>query len=245
MAKLGPRVTEKRILDVSPQQVTSNGTAKGRIQVPNSFLFVVGQEVSLRDNTGRNEKYQVKRIFNDLIFLGEKGKGINHRSNLKHFLYVNDVTIDAEEQERPNIPSDQIGNFTYAEEPIMAQRVVPVDHLGRYNTLSDYESDCQPTSERALNVQQRGPIGWTAMQSFIDKFLSGIEYNQVENNVEDDYEILTFRQNGTIVKELTIKYENCSWFIGDGGVTALDEFMLKEDGDFLLTEGGDKIFIVA
>lgn len=246
MVNVGPRLTEKRILAVDPQLITANGNAKGRIVVPTSYLFLVGQLVTLVDDIGNNVEYQIKRIVDKFIFLGNKGKGINDRCDLRQWQIVNNPKISAIEQERPNIPSDQIQNFQYAEEPIMAQRMISVDHLGRYNTLREYESESQPSEEKSLNVSQRGPLGFMAFRTFIEKFMGEIEYDQVENNVEGNVEFLTFRSNNEIVKQLAIRYDGCSWFISNTFPPGNYEgSIVEEDADFIVTESGEKLGIIA
>ena len=246
MANMGPRLTEKRILAVDPQIIIKNGNAKGRIVVPTSYLFLVGQLVTLTDDLGQNKEYQIKRIIDQFIFLGNKGKGINDRCSLVEWQIVNNPKIAAIEQERPNIPSDQIQNFQYAEEPIMAQRMIGVDNLGRYNSLREYESESQPSEEKTLNVSQRGPLGFMALRTFIDKFMGELDYDQVENNVEGNTEFLTFRLNNEIVKQLSIRYDGCSWFISNTFPPGNYEgSIVEEDLDFIVTEDGEKLGILA
>lgn len=242
----GPRVTEKRILAVPPQKINADGNRKGRLVVPESQRFMVGQLVQIKDKNGLNKELQVKRILDKFIFLGDKGKKIEARADLSDVLFVNEPTIEAVEQIRPKVPEDQLDKFKFAEEPILADRAILVDKLGRMNALSDYESCEQPSGEPALNVQQRGPLGWVGLQSFIDNFIGGLAYDEVENNIEDDREVLTFRQAGEIVKELTLRYDAGSWFISDSAIPAtFDGVILKEDGDSVLTESGDKILVLA
>ena len=72
-----------------------------------------------------------------------------------------------------------------------------------------------------------------------------MSYNQVENTVENDLEILTFKQGNNVVKTIEIRYNGVSWIVNDPSGNQLDGFILQEDGDFLLTEDGGKLFVLA
>ena len=246
----GPRITQKRLLRVLPQSITSDGNNKGRIVVPNSKLFVVGQTVELKDDMGNEEGYQIKRIVDKFIYLGAEGKGITDRSDVTQWKKANSPTIQATEQERPKTPVDQTDFFEHADEPILAKRTIGVDLCGEYVDPREYDAGTQqdgtlPGGLPAERVPQAPPFGYQYIDQIVDRFLEGVTYNQVENTVENDLEILTFKQGNNVVKTIEIRYNGVSWIVNDPSGNQLDGFILQEDGDFLLTEDGGKLFVLA
>lgn len=245
------KITEKRTLRVPPQPILGNGDAKGRIVVNTSCLFVVGQIVTLQDANGLNKDYQVKRIVDKFMFLGDKAKKIEDRANLTAYQELNGATILAREQNRPITPEEQIPRIKYMNEPVMADRVITVDKLGNPVSLNDFEAEYPPGShcgpgeipKKSLATHESGPYGFVGIQSFIDKFTDGLAYNRVENSIADGIETLTFRQNEAIVKELEIRFECGTWMIGEPSVID-GRILWNAPDEFLVTENGEKIKFV-
>lgn len=247
----GPRITERRVLRVLPQRITSDGNKRGRVTVPNSDLFMVGQRVWLQDKNNQSKEYQIKRIVDQFVYLGDPGKGIDHRSDLTSWIKTNKVEMFANEQERPKTPSDQVEWFRHAVEPINAERNIQVDLLGRYVDPNRYDAGepgdgTLPGGLPASRGQEAPPFGYQYIANIIDKFLTGIEYDKVENTVEGEIEVLTFRLQDVIVKTIQLRYNGVSWIVSDPGVNnILDSFVLQEDGFFLLTEDDEQINLLA
>lgn len=229
---------------VLPQKVDSDGNKQGRIIVPNSSKFMANQIVRLKDSNGLNQEYQIKRILNSFVFLGDKGKGNQHRADLTQWLRTNQVTIEANEQERPKTPIDQIEKFIYAEEPINAAREILVDIEGEYIDPYRYESSYFPKFP-AQREQAAPPYAHSYIPNIIDKFLDGATYNKVENTIEGDKEIITFRNGSTIVKEIEFRYHDASWIVVNPDQNNIGGSIALEDEGLLLTEDGDTISILA
>ena len=127
------RITEKRIYRVEPIAITSDGTNVGRITIPDTSIFMVGQIVILRSNVAGPQMFKINRI--DPIdhinmWLGPVKEHISKRSDLSSYLVADNAVIEANEQERPSVPEQEIERHTYEEEPTVARRVVIVDKWG-------------------------------------------------------------------------------------------------------------------
>lgn len=126
------RITERRIYAVPSTPFTSDGDATGKFTVTDSSIFLVGQIVFLSSNTQSNLELKIKRILPDgtTVFVGPKNKGIHARTDISAYTTADSATITANEQERPNIPEQEIERVTYEEEPTVARRVILVDKNG-------------------------------------------------------------------------------------------------------------------
>lgn len=242
----GPRITQNRILAVEPQLIHTDGNKNGRIACLTSRLFMVGQLVTLRDITGKQAEYQIKRIVDKFMYLGEKGKGIVSRSDLRQWLTTSGATIEAAEQERPKTPVDQTDYFEHADEPINAKRTIDVDLHGEYVDPYRWESNQMPGG-KSLRSQNAAPFSHQFIPRIISKFIGDLNYDKVENLVEGDLEKVFFRLNDTIVKELHLRYKDASWMIVDPTTGQnLNGFLLQEqDGDLIMTEQGEAIEALA
>ena len=125
-------ITEKRLYAVSPQLLTASGTVLGEIKVADACnLFVVGQIVILRSNTQPSTTLKIKRMPDDTtVILGPEKSPIHITSDMSAFTTADAATIEANEQNRPPIPEQEIERHTYAEEPTIARRVILVDPCG-------------------------------------------------------------------------------------------------------------------
>ena len=127
------RITEKRIYRIPPIALTSDGTNVGHITVPDSSLFMVGQIVILNSSATGPMNYKINRIHpvdHVTMELGPVKEHISKRSDLSAFLVADGATIEANEQERPSVPEQEIERHTYEEEPTVARRVILVDKWG-------------------------------------------------------------------------------------------------------------------
>lgn len=125
-------ITEKRLYAVSSQPLTADGTAQGNIQVDDACnLFVVGHIVILKSDTQPMIRLKIKRMPDDTtLLLGPENTNVRSFSDVSAYTVADNATIEAEEQNRPSVPEQEIERLTYAEEPAVARRVVLVDHCG-------------------------------------------------------------------------------------------------------------------
>jgi hypothetical protein len=128
---------ERKLVAVPPVLVTANGTANGLITVSSVRGFRVKQQVLIKATGGLIIPATVQKVISDTqIYLGPaKGpsyKSINDRIDLTSVFLSNTPTLEAAEQERINITFEDRQRAMYVEEPVVAQRSILVDDLGRY-----------------------------------------------------------------------------------------------------------------
>ena len=145
---------EKRLKVVPPQLFTANGTNLGKITIPDACAFKVKQRVILKSFTQGPLVLEVKRVESDtVLFVGpysghQQNSKITDRTDISTFLVADSASIEAEEQNRPSIPQQEIERLTYEEEPVVARRVIMVDACG--DKISD--SNPLPVSIPGLTV---------------------------------------------------------------------------------------------
>lgn len=126
---------EKRLAAVLPQAFTSNGTNDGQLTVALSTLFVVKQKVDINATGLPQLHLEVKAVLDiNTVQVGPIGQNIGTRADLSAYTLGLGANISATEQQRPTVPYQEVERATYAEEPAVARRVLPVDQLGNpYN----------------------------------------------------------------------------------------------------------------
>lgn len=142
------RITERRIYAIPSTPFTSNGTNTGQLQVADNSDWIVGQIIYLTSNTQENLELKIKRILPDKItmFVGPKDKNIHVRTDISDFILADNAAIQANEQERPNIPEQEVERITYEEEPTIARRTILVDKWGcRYDDTNPLPVDATVT----------------------------------------------------------------------------------------------------
>jgi hypothetical protein len=172
------KITEKRLLRVSPQLLISNGGITGTFQIADSSVFVVGHLISIKSDTQPSIVVQVKRISNSSsIEIGDPNRPIYDRSiDLSDYLIIDNAVVEAAEQIRPTIPEQEVERSTYAEEPVVARRVLIVDKLG--NTVDS--SNPLPVEATISTTSVGTPILYN-----INAALANTEYSQVIPNNTD------------------------------------------------------------
>ena len=141
------KITEKRLLRVSPQSFTGNGTFRGEIPIADPSLFVVGHIIKVESSTQPTQIVKIKRITPTHIMVGRTDKPIHDRLDMSMFLAVDLAIIYADEQNRPTVPEQEIERNTYDEEPVVARRVSLIDKFG------DRIDDSNPLPVAATVVQ--------------------------------------------------------------------------------------------
>lgn len=131
--------TERKWEAIAPRVLTSDGGAYGQVDIASTVGFKVKQKVLIKSNTNITLTLEVKQVQSDTrLIVGPQGK-INLTSDLTGYLVADSATIEARIQDRSNIDIKQHERAVYAEEPIMAKRVIPVDRIGKYfSTLNPF-----------------------------------------------------------------------------------------------------------
>lgn len=127
-------ITEKKIYKVDPVPFTADGNTNtiGEFQVADSSLFRVGQIVILLSDTQQPLTVKINRMPPDgsTIMVGPLKQHISKRQDISAYLVADNATIQANEQERPTVPEQEIERHTYEEEPVVARRTILVDKQG-------------------------------------------------------------------------------------------------------------------
>lgn len=129
---------EKKRLAVDPRPFILDGNGNGRVAVSDIRGFFVGQIVQIRSDTLQPTEYKIKRFISKTEFrVGPPNSGVSVTSSTSQFLVTDNAKISAEEQARVGITEDEIQKAEYAEEPIVAKRVIGVDEYGDYYSLQN------------------------------------------------------------------------------------------------------------
>lgn len=122
-------ITERKWLAVAPVQLTAQGSASGKITVTSTRGFRVKMRVSLSRPNAQDIELEVKRVTSSkTLELGLPGKSIDDRSDLSAF--DTSAFIYSKEQNRSNIPIQELARAVYEEEPALAIRTIGVDQFG-------------------------------------------------------------------------------------------------------------------
>lgn len=127
------RITEKMIYRVDPVAFTSDGTSTGKLTIADTSIFMVGQIVILKATGQPNVEYKINRIHptdHVTMYLGPLKKHISKRVDISAYTTAASATIEANEQNRPSVPEQEIERHTYEEEPTVARRTILVDKWG-------------------------------------------------------------------------------------------------------------------
>ncbi len=129
---------ERLWLAVSAQLITSNGGQSGEISVPSTIGIKVKQRVQIFSGTQPIRELEVKQVINETdLLLGEIGPEMKKYANLTLFLTSDNASLMAPTQARNPIVPDAFWRAVYEEEPTVAIRTFPVDHLGRRYTTDN------------------------------------------------------------------------------------------------------------
>jgi hypothetical protein len=129
---------EKKRKGISPRLFTANGNGNGLVTVADASDFFVKQRVQIESNTQPAKEFEIKRfVSNNSFKVGPVGANISTYADLSQYLVADNAKISAPEQDRPGIKPDEIKRAVYAEEPIVANRVIMVDEFGNYYNSSN------------------------------------------------------------------------------------------------------------
>jgi hypothetical protein len=122
---------EKNWLAIPVQLFSANGTADGKIQVPDSTNFKVKQKVLLYTNSILPSQFEVKRVNSDIeLEVGRTEFPITDRADLTTYTVASGAAILANLQPRNTINNVDSTRAVYEEEPTVALRNVLVDKIG-------------------------------------------------------------------------------------------------------------------
>lgn len=129
---------EKKRKGVSSRLFTSDGTKDGIVTVSNARDFFVKQRVQIASDTQSPITVEIKRFVSNTSFrVGPIGDSINSKTDISNYLTTDSARISAEEQDRPGITDKDYNRAVYAEEPIVAKRIIQVDEFGNYYNLDN------------------------------------------------------------------------------------------------------------
>jgi hypothetical protein len=124
--------------EISPVAFTADGQANGIVTIDDTYCFKVKMDVIIKADGKDPVRLQVKRVLNKTMMrIGPSNKGLNARTDLSEYTLAINSTIQAPEQERPNIPPADYERAVYEEEPTVAKRVFNVDKYGKGYTVKN------------------------------------------------------------------------------------------------------------
>jgi hypothetical protein len=167
---------EKKWEEVPQQLFTADGTVNGIITVASVAGYFVKQMISIQSLTQPPQRLQIKRVLSPTkIKVGPSDKSIKTETDVSLYLVSEGSVIYAAEQERTHIPTEEHERAVYAEEPIVAKRVISVDEFGRYWNYNnpfpvsiEESSNPIPTNEKisVVDVNKDSQIAFTFPVSF-------------------------------------------------------------------------------
>lgn len=170
-------ITEKRIYRVDPVMLQTDGTTTGKLSVPDSSIFRVGQIVILKADNQLNLELKINRIDpvdKVTMYLGPVKQHISKRSDISAYTVAANATLQANEQERPPVPEQEVERITYEEEPVVARRTILVD---KYGCRIDDNNPLPISGNLSIGVSSGNPNIFN-----ISAPLSNTEYSQILPN---------------------------------------------------------------
>ena len=199
MSKL---ITERKWLAISPRPFTADGGKDGEVTLTSTLDFKVKQIVNIRSGTQSSIRLEVKRVLSLTVMLvGPKSNDIGATSDLTAYLTADGATIRAPEQGRASIPPTQHENAVYAEEPIIAKRVIQVDEEGNYyNDQNPFPIDIQTVTIPSIDVALTHRENFTPSSNDADsvRIGNGVAGRTLEIYPNKDIDI---RRIGTTINE--------------------------------------------
>lgn len=118
---------------IPPRAFVLNGGADGAVYLASTRNFKVKQKVAVEATGLPTLLLEIKRVVSPTkLIVGQISSKMSDRQDLSGYSLDKNPTIRAEEQDRSGIPNEQHERAVYAEEPIMAKRVIQVDEFGDY-----------------------------------------------------------------------------------------------------------------
>ncbi len=125
---------EKTLAAVPPQAFTADGTQFGVITIANTAGFKVKSEVVLNATGLPPLSLQIKRVLSPTQFIVGPNGAIspNNFKNISAYTVALGATVQAQEQNKINIPEIDHYKAIYEADPTVADRVVNVDQYGQF-----------------------------------------------------------------------------------------------------------------
>lgn len=173
---------ERKWEQVLPVNLISDGGENGLITVSSTDGFKVKQIAVLKADNVPTINVQIKRVISPTqMYVGPSGSNIESRSDVSQYTVALNASIEAAEQERPNIPQVEHERAVYEEEPVLAKRVVLVDKFGG-----------RIDEENPIPSRDPDKVDW---DEFTTTFPSPIT------------EIYTYKKNSVTVMTVSVTYE--------------------------------------
>tara|TARA_R100000951_G_scaffold19275_1_gene16089 strand:- start:4943 stop:5884 length:942 start_codon:yes stop_codon:yes gene_type:complete len=123
---------------IGPVAFTADGQDNGIITIDDTFCFKVKMDVVLKADGMEAQRFEIKRVLSKTqMILGAENKSLHSRSNLTAYVMGINPTVEASEQDRPNIPPADYERASFEEEPTLAKRVFNVDKYGKAYTVGN------------------------------------------------------------------------------------------------------------
>lgn len=127
---------EKAWTKIGPKVLLVDGGVEGLINIDSTIGFHVKQQVILLNDPSDAIILEIKAVLSKTqMMVGLRTTPLGHPFNIS--AYLAGAQIYAEKQPRPKIPELEHERAVFAEEPIVAKRVINVDQLGDYYTYDN------------------------------------------------------------------------------------------------------------
>lgn len=131
-------LTERRWYAIPVQLFTVSGTVDGKVTIPTTKPYKVKQKVRINATGQEQLILEVKRVTSATeLYVGPCHGSIDKRTDLTAYTIGGLATIETDEQQRSNVPEQEIPRNVYEEEPTIAIRTIGVDWLGQYYTTDN------------------------------------------------------------------------------------------------------------
>jgi len=189
--------TERNWLAVAPVAFTANGTTLGVVTVSDTIGFFTKQVVFITTNTSLSIRLQIKRVLSPTqIIVGP----VDNKISISNYTDISAYTtallsaIGAQEQPDNDVPEADHYSAIYASDPIVADRVIPVDPYGQYYTdnnplpvafegtvsIGSVEIKGSPSGD-LLNVNADGSINVNVVETPVTGHTVKNIYNEITN----------------------------------------------------------------
>ncbi len=226
---------ERTLAQVS-QAFTANG-GNGFVQVADTNGFYVKCKVLITSNTHPNLTLEIKRIVTpNIIYVGLPGN-IENRTDVSAYLVSDSAEIIQFEQPKPIVAIIDQQKASWAGDPVVAHRVLPVDQYGNtYNPANTLPVNIIPQSQIPFSLMM------LAFPAILAQELGGLTYDQVTSTTVNGQEVLSFYLGGTFLTSITLTQTAGGWTLGLG-TPGIDFLLLENGAPFELENGTGGILL--
>lgn len=131
---------ERKWLAIPATPLTADGSTLGIVQVADTIGLRTKMRIGIYSDTAQATDYQVQEVLSKTTFvvgpIGPKvGRG--NFSDVSRFLVSENAMFRVAEQDKNNVPEKDHYSAVYEGDPVIADRVKPVDSYGRDYTESN------------------------------------------------------------------------------------------------------------